>query len=54
MIMDNLRAQYSQHELLTTFGVHRSTYRYYRQQVKRVDHERDRLKAKVISVHNMS
>ena len=54
MIMDNLRAQYPQHELLTAFNVHRSTYGYHRQQVKRVNNERDRLKAKVISIHHMS
>jgi len=54
MIIDDLRAQYSQHELLATFNVHRSTYRYHREQPQRIDHERDRLKAKVISIHSLS
>lgn len=54
MMIDDLRAQYSQHELLTTFNVHRSTYHYHRQQTQRVDQERDRLKAKVVSIHRMS
>lgn len=43
-----------QHELLTAFNVHRSSYRYRQQQIGKVDAERARLTAKVVAIHSAS
>lgn len=53
-IVDHLREQYSQQELLSTFNIHRSSYAYHRQQIGRVNPVRERLKAKVIRLHQLS
>ena len=54
MIIDNLRAQYCQADLLTAFGVARSTYQYRCQRAKRVNHNKERLKQKVEHIHSNS
>ena len=53
-MIDGLRAQYSQCDLLSAFEVHRSTYHYHRQQSTRVNVARERLKDKVAAIHQAS
>ena len=54
MLIDSLSADYQQGELLRLFEVHRSSYTYYRKNKDRVDPERERLKAKVVSIYEKS
>ena len=51
MLIDELREQYKQCELLQTFEMSRSSYNYHRKHANRADPERDRLKAKVIALY---
>ena len=53
-MIDQLREHYKQSELLDLFAMSRSSYNYYRQHANRPDPERDRLKAKVITLHQVS
>lgn len=52
--MNELRAHYKLGELVSAFGVARSSYSYRCQKVRKVDHEKERLKAKVIAIHQRS
>lgn len=52
--MDFLRAQYKQSELLSTFGIPRSSYNYHRQRVARLCEERERIKVKMKAIHQAS
>ena len=52
--MTELKGQYKQTDLLKAFDVCRSSYSYRRDQADRPNPERDRLKAKVIQVHEAS
>ena len=54
MMIDQLRAQYSQHELLSTFDIARSSYRYHCQKANSVDEVREALQSKVIALHQAS
>ncbi|OQK15579.1 transposase [Methyloprofundus sedimenti] len=54
MLIDELREQYKQCELLQTFEMSRSSYNYHRKHANKVDPERDRLKSKVIALHEAS
>jgi len=53
-MIDSLSAHYRQSELLMMFDVSRSSYTYHCKVKDKVDPERDRLKAKVISIHQTS
>lgn len=53
-MIDSLSAHYRQSELLTMFDVSRSSYTYHRKVKDKVDSERERLKANVISIHKKS
>lgn len=53
-MIDNLSAHYRQSELLKMFDVSRSSYTYHCEAKDKVDPERERLKAKVISIHQKS
>ena len=53
-MIDELRELYKQRELLEVFEMSRSTYYYHRQHANRIDPERDRLKAKVVELHEAS
>ncbi len=52
--MNELRAHYKLGELVSAFGVARSSYSYRCQKIRKVDHEKERLKAKVIAIHQRS
>lgn len=52
--MEELREHYRQNELLSVFGVARSTYAYRLRMVNRVNAERERLKEKVVAIHSDS
>ena len=53
-MIDELREQYKQSELLAVFEVNRSSHHYHRRQAKQVDPERERLKEAVIAIHTAS
>ena len=53
-IVDSLRALYRLSLLLSVFGVARSSYAYRRKHARRVCPEHERLKAKVIKIHEVS
>ena len=53
-MIEQLRAQYRQSELLQAFDVPRSSLDYRRQRVKRVDPERERLKELARGIHTAS
>lgn len=52
--MDTLREQYKQCELLEAFDVKRSSSHYQQKHHDKVDKERERLKAKVVAIHEHS
>lgn len=54
MILAALKAQYTQQELLETFGIARSTYQYRCQKALRVNAEREQLKSEVAELHKIS
>lgn len=54
MMIDKLREQYCQADLLAAFGLARSTHQYQRQKNRQVDRERERLKAKAVAIHQAS
>ncbi len=53
-MIEHLRAQYRQSELLRTFEVPRSSVDYRRQRAKKVDPERERLKGLARDIHTAS
>lgn len=53
-LIDDLREQYKQSELLKAFDVRRSSYDYYRHHVDHVNPERERLKAAAKEIHASS
>jgi putative transposase len=53
-LIDELREQYQQAELLRTFDVKRSSYNYYLKHSSQPDLERERLKAKATVLHQQS
>ena len=54
MMIDRLRAQYKQQDLLSVFEVPRSAYRYHCLQASRVCPEKVRLLAKIKAIHDAS
>jgi len=54
MLIDELREQYKQCELLEAFDISRSSYHYHCRHANRANPERDRLKAKVVALHEAS
>ncbi len=50
----DLREHYKEQDLLAAFGIARSTLNYRRQKASRADHERERLKAKAVEIHESS
>lgn len=50
----NLREQYKEQELLKAFGIARSTFNYRRKKSEQTDAERERLKEKVVEIHQTS
>ena len=53
-IVDDLREHYKQQELLFMFNIARSSYPSWCKRKKKVDPERDRLKAKAVDIHTAS
>jgi putative transposase len=53
-LVDTWSAEYSKRELLTLFAITQSTYYAYQWRKNRVDTERERLKVKVIDIHQTS
>lgn len=53
-MVDNLREHYKQQELLSVFDVARSSYQSWCKRKKKVDSERERLKAKAVDIHTVS
>jgi putative transposase len=53
-IVDVLREHYKQQELLSVFDVARSSYQSWCKRNKKVDAERERLKAKAVKIHAAS
>ena len=53
-LIDTLSADYPKRELLSVFGMARSTYYSQQKAMNRVDLERERLRAKVIDIHQAS
>jgi putative transposase len=53
-IVDVLREHYKQQELLSVFDVARSSYQSWCKRNKKVDAERERLKAKAVKIHTAS
>ena len=53
-MIDELREQYQQAELLRAFDVKRSSYNYYLKYRDQIDVERERLKAKATALHKKS
>jgi len=54
MMIDNLREQYSQADLLTAFALPRSSYQYHRQKASQVDTKQAQLKQQVQQIHSDS
>lgn len=54
MMIDNLRGHYTKQELLRVFNVSRSTYNYQQRRMKKMDSERERLKTRVVAIHEAS
>lgn len=53
-MLDDLREQYKQSELLAVFEVRRSRYRYRCEHANQMNPERERLKAAAIAIHAAS
>jgi len=53
-VVEDLREQYKQSELLAVFDVNRSSYNYHQQHAKQVNPERERLKRAAIGIHAAS
>jgi putative transposase len=51
-MMDTLRAQYRKYELLSVFGIHRSTYAYHCQKSTKINADRERLKVRVAAIYH--
>ena len=49
-----MKGQYKQKELLSVFDITRSSYHYYRQHCHQVNPERERLRKKVVAIHEKS
>lgn len=53
-MIDDLREQYKQSELLSVFDVNRSSHNFHRGHAEQVNPERERLKAAAIAIHRAS
>ena len=53
-MIDELREQYQQAELLRAFDMKRSSYNYYLKHSSQTDLERERLKVKATALHQQS